>query len=62
MGIALKTISDSQNFLEGKKKQLEKLAERSKNGSEFLIKRIDEILMAFEFYKEFFPRFEGEGG
>jgi len=56
--IALETLSKSEIFLKNKQNQLKELITQSKNGAEHLKKRIDDLLMAFDFYRFFFPKFE----
>jgi DNA-binding transcriptional regulator GbsR (MarR family) len=53
--IALKSIDSLEKYFKIKKRELNKLIEGSKKGAEQLLKRINELLAAFEIYKLLFP-------
>jgi DNA-binding transcriptional regulator GbsR (MarR family) len=57
---ALKSIENSVGFLKNKKGDLKKLAAQSKKGATHIANRIDEILGAFEAYKQIFADFKLE--
>ncbi|UCC21203.1 MAG: hypothetical protein JSV62_07985 [Promethearchaeota archaeon] len=53
--IALTTFGPLETYLKNKKKELKKLAEKSKEGAEHLLQRLDELVDTFEIYKILFP-------
>ncbi|MHA2391702.1 MAG: MarR family transcriptional regulator [Promethearchaeota archaeon] len=54
--IALSSFGSLERYLKNKKKQLNIFKKQSKEGSEHLLQRIDELLETFEAYKVLFPR------
>ena len=52
--IALNSFDSFERYLSIKKKELKGLIERSKEGAEYLLQRINELLEIFEIYKKLF--------
>ncbi|MFX1275849.1 MAG: hypothetical protein ACFFBP_05310 [Promethearchaeota archaeon] len=57
MDNALKSLLQSESFLQKKKEELLKLKKEKKKGAAHLAQRIDELCDIFDVYRELFPNF-----